>query len=157
MLVGYQCHCSDMYIYPTQCIGSVFGALCDFLFVYEIYRDLHQTHREDVFDPSLGRVWRWRSISAARMRVMLRKIYFFSLVSVSLLTVFSCKTWVSWFPSSSVQEENLWVSGTGFFYRLDAFPVIQKKQCQSTEGILTLRSKRRNAERNSAWIMTKIM
>ena len=45
-----------------------------FLFVYENlgnrWTDLRQIHREDVFGPSLGRVWRSRSISAACVQFM---------------------------------------------------------------------------------------
>jgi len=35
--------------------------------------DLRQIHREDVFGPSLGRVWRSRSISAACVRLCMEK------------------------------------------------------------------------------------
>jgi len=45
---------------------SVFGAVCDFFclcmkYLWNCWTDLHQIHSEDVFGPSLGRVWRSRS------------------------------------------------------------------------------------------------
>jgi len=44
----------------VNCVRFCFGAVCVFLFVYEISRDrwtdLNQIHTEDMFGPSLGRV-----------------------------------------------------------------------------------------------------
>jgi len=49
----------------------VFGAICDFLclcvkHIVNRWADLRQIHGEDVFGPSVGRVWRSRSILAGR-------------------------------------------------------------------------------------------
>ena len=67
------------YLLPhaVNCVRFCFGVVCDFClcmrYLWNIWTDLRQIHTEDVFGPSLGRVWRSKSISTACVRFMFGK------------------------------------------------------------------------------------
>jgi len=61
MSVTFGVHCNVIITACSElCIGSVFGAVCDFLFVYEISLEslngFAPNSQENVFGSSLGRV-----------------------------------------------------------------------------------------------------